>query len=56
MSDFAVSLIVVALATMAIFDFVVLRWLRRRANRKFTLQATDLHEPPCWPYGWPDQQ
>lgn len=68
MSDFGIAIIVVAIAVMVLLDALVLRWLRRRPNRKFDLHKSGFlpsgrrdrnypnsDTPPCWPYGWPGE-
>lgn len=55
MSDFVIAIVIIAIGAMTLFDFLFLRWLRRR-NHKFDLtpySKTDI--PPCWPYGWPEE-
>lgn len=55
MSDYIIAFVIIAIAAMVLFDFIFLRWLRRR-NHKFDLTPypkTDT--PPCWPYGWPGE-
>lgn len=55
MSDLLIVGIAIGIAASMLFDFLFLRWLRRRPGRKFELCATPPTEPPCWPYGWPDE-
>lgn len=69
MSDFCIAIGVISIAVLAIMDFLFLRWARRR-NHKFHLPPNEFlpsgrrnrnypngdTTPPCWPYGWPNEE
>jgi hypothetical protein len=56
MPDLWIAAIVIGIIAAVAFDFLFLRWLRRRPGRKFDLRSTPANDPPCWVYGWPDDE